>query len=353
MKNTDRSLNFQRLVDALLDTENPFPPKYLKYFSDLDRVQIDHLDQGWKALPDHARQEVICELLALGRRDTLLSFESFARYVLGDEDPFVRTCAVKILWEYESSDLAQVFARLCEGDPDAEVRTAAASGLGRFVFEGELDRISAELQNKVEACLARLLEHGETPREQQEALISLGYLNKTSVMQRIEQAYASQDEGWVASSVYAMGRSVNDRWIPDVLEKLSSRSPRIRAAAAYAAGELELKQALPLLIEMLEDIDVQVQYRAITALAQIGGERSRKELLARYNQAEDPELVQLLGEALERIEFWEEIGDLPFINYLDEEEGVEDMGELDAGDEDVGDEDEFSSGYFGDEDDLD
>lgn len=351
--NNNRSKKFERLIEALLDTENPFPPKYLRYFSDLDHEQIDRLDQGWKALPDDSRQEVISKLLSLGKRDTLLSFESFGRHVLGDEDPFVRTCAVKILWEYESSDLAQVFTRLCEEDPDAEVRTAAASGLGRFVFEGELDRISAELQNRVEACLTHLLEHGETPREQQEALISLGYLNNTSVMKSIEQAYASQDEGWVASSIYAMGRSVNDRWIPEVLEKLSSRSPRIRAAAAYAAGELELKQALPILIELLDDIDTQVQYRAITALAQIGGERSRKELLARYDQAEDPELAQLLGEALERIEFWEEIGDLPFINYLDEDEGVEDVGDLDAGYEDAGVEDEFSSGYFGDEDDWD
>jgi len=97
-----------------------------------------------------------------------------------------------------------------------------------------------------------------------------------------------------------------DRDDPDaplVLEKLGSRSPKICAAAAFAAGELEVKPALPRLLELLEDSDYDVRSKAIWALSLIGGDTAKERLEALYEETADLEEQDLIEDALDNLEF--------------------------------------------------
>ena len=307
------------MIDALLDSETRFPVKYLKHFSDLDQDRYNSLKDIWELVEARRRHSVLEDLEDLGLKDTLLSFEELAKLAIADKEPGVRTTAARILWEFDSIDLAAVFIQLLEQDTDPDVRAAAASGLGKFVYAGELDRLSEETCKRIEDCLLETTRNGETELEKQKALESLGFSNRDYVNKLIEEANASTDSGWVASSLQAMGHSANEHWVPNVIKMLDDREPAVRAAAAFAVGELEVKNAVPLLGDLLDDPNMEVRHNAINALSQIGGDRAREILERLHEKSGDPDIIALLDDALENIEFWEDIGELPFLNVPDDE----------------------------------
>jgi hypothetical protein len=79
--------------------------------------------------------------------------------------------------------------------------------------------------------------------------------------------------------------------------------PEMRYEAARSCGELELREAVPDLLELLEDVDTEVQQVTLWALGQIGGDLARS-ALARYSRSEDEALSQAAREALDELEFF-------------------------------------------------
>ena len=127
-------------------------------------------------------------------------------------------------------------------------------------------------------------DHEEVRRR---ALESLGFSSRAEVPPLIAAAYASPDEATRASALVAMAHSADQRWRAQVLAELPSLSPKIRLEAARAAGELELKAAVPALIEDLEDTDRDVRWVAIWALGQIGGQPARAALKKLLREADE------------------------------------------------------------------
>ena len=128
---------FQTLIDALLDQETPFDPRYLHRFSDLEGEDLELFKDAWSQVALERRQALLEDLNELGAADDLLSFENIGRHAIGDEDAQVRTNAVQLLWEFEERDLVDQFISLLESDTVPEVRAAAATGLGLFVYHGD------------------------------------------------------------------------------------------------------------------------------------------------------------------------------------------------------------------------
>ncbi|MGH2582337.1 MAG: HEAT repeat domain-containing protein, partial [Anaerolineales bacterium] len=139
----------------------------------------------------------------------------------------------------------------------------------------------------------------------------------------IEDAYESDDDDWLISALFAMGRSADDRWARNVLEKLSDTNSEISSESAHAAGELELEEAVPVLIELLEDEESEVRVASAWALSQIGGQGVADVLQDTLDRAEDQDEIDLLEDALENLAFTEEIDQLNVIEYL-----PEDLGDL-------------------------
>ena len=95
---------FSRVIEALLDSENLFPPHYLYRLSDLEQDELEALKIAWHRVPTWRRQAVLEEVEDRCGEDYIHSFIDFAGFAAQDDDPKVRLLAVRVLWEYEAPD---------------------------------------------------------------------------------------------------------------------------------------------------------------------------------------------------------------------------------------------------------
>ena len=316
---TPTQIPFQQLLEALLDTDRPFPPRNLYRLSDLEQSEVDALATVWSQVPVWRRQALMEDVNELSESDTLLSFEALGRFAVQDEDAGVRLSAVRTLWDYEDRTLVPLFLEVLGNDNDAEVRAAAAGALGQFVYAGEVDEIPAKTLHAIEEALLSKVNSSDAPQVRRSCLESLGYSSREEVTPLIDAAYASKDKEWVASALFAMGRSANKSWKPQILAMLESNLPIFRSEAARAAGELEIKAALPLLMELLGDTDDATRLASIWALSQIGGEGVQEALEQMYEETEDEQEIETLDLALENLSFTQGTPLMPFFDFPEDE----------------------------------
>jgi HEAT repeat protein len=327
---TPQKIPFRQLLDALLDINTPLNPRFLYRLSDLEEIELSMLADVWPQVPTWRRKALLEDTEVLGDSDYLLSFEAFAIFALHDAEAAVRLPAVRILWEYENKDLIQTFLGMLAADSDFEVRAAAATALGRFVYLGELEELPAKTARQVEDHLLAALSSHDPDLVRRRALEALGFSSREEVVSHIQSAIESPDKEWQASALFAMGRSGHEMWGPIVLDKLGSQHPALRSEAARAAGELELKDAVEILLELLDDTDPNVRSASIWSLSQIGGEGVRERLEALYEETDDEEEAEFVSDALDNLEFTE---DIPLFSLLDLPEPDITSDELYLGDE--------------------
>jgi hypothetical protein len=308
------NIPFQQVLDQLLDIEKPFPPKSLYRFSDLEKNELTRLSKVWPNVPSWRRKALLEDLELLGEDNTVLSFEAVGQFTLSDSDPEVRLPAIRVLWEYEHPALIPVFLGVMNEDPHEEARAAAAQGLGKFIYLGEIDVIPEKLLRFTEDNLLAVMNGDDLPIVRRNALESLGYSSRDEVPALIEAAFNSGDKTWIASALLAMGRSANIAWKQHVLNMLESPFPVLRAEAARAAGELEIAAASPVLIDLLDDPDEQTRRASIWSLSQLGGEGARQALEQLYEETEDEEESDYIESALENLTFNEDMQLLPILD---------------------------------------
>ena len=313
---------FQTLVDALLDQETIFDPRYLYHLSDLDGADLTLFKETWSQVALARRQTLLEDLYELGLADNLLSFENIGRHTVSDPDPLVRTYAVQLLWEFENRYLVPVFLKLLITDPIPEVRAAAASGLGLFVYHGEIDRLPRRDLDEIVAALLKTAEKDQAEIVQCRALESLGFSDSPEVPRLIESAFKTGTHEKMASALIAMGRSMDPRWEKTILQMLNSKIPVLRTEAARAAGEIEIEESIPLLVELTEDSNQGVRSAAIWSLSEIGGDQARHTLEQLFRETDDDEEADFIQSALDNITFTD--GLQPFSLFEVPEEDPED-----------------------------
>jgi len=322
---------FQQIIAALLDDDTVFNPGYLHRLSDLDSSELDQLKAIWTDITPSRRRALVEDVEELGTVDTLINFLPLALLAVKDQDPKVRLPAVRVMWEYEENILMPLLIDLIHNDSDQDVRSAAIAALGRFVFFGEIEEIPQKNLTEIEEDLLQMVKSDEPSQLRRTALEALGYSSRKEVPALIENAYESGETDWIASALFAMGRSYNEVWHPDVLAMLENNKPAIRCEAARAAGELEMSVAAPQLIEMLDDPDDDTRLASIWSLSQIGGPEVGEALEALIDQAYDDDELNLIEAALDNLAFNESL-DLPLLDLsepeLDELYGISGNGSI-------------------------
>jgi HEAT repeat protein len=335
---TRSKIPFQQLLDALLDENTPFNPRYLYRLSDLSRADLDRIAEVWPRVAVWRRQALMEDLEVLGEKDYILSFEALCRMALADDDPKVRNTSIRMLWDYEEPDLIHLFLGMLENDTDDAVRATAAQALGRFVYMGEVEELPEDTFHELEDRLLAVVNSDQAGLIRRKALEALGYSSHPAITPLIEKAFASGERDWVASALFAMGRSANEKWEGPVLSMLNNPHPIIRSEAARAAGELELTESAPTLLEMLTDDNDDVRAAAIWSLSQIGGQGVRQVLEDMLENAEFEEEIEYLDAALDNLTFNEEMQLFALFDLPDQVEVVETADEesllLDLLDED-------------------
>jgi hypothetical protein len=312
-------ISFDELIVALRDDANPFPARYLYRLSDLEGEELGLIKRIWPQLSFQRRLGVLEDLELLAESNTVMHFDAVNRIALDDEKPELRIVAMRALWPSEQPNLVPTFLDILNNDEDDEVRAQAAAALGRFVYLGEIGRLPAAELKDIETELVRIMASESASVIRRNALESLGYSGREEVVGLIEDAFESDDDDWLISALFAMGRSADDRWAPNVLENLSNTNSEISAEAARAAGELELEDAVPDLIKLLEDEESEVRAASAWALSQVGGHGAADALRDRLDRAEEQDEIDLLEDALENLAFNEEIDQLNMLEYSPED----------------------------------
>ncbi|OGN88597.1 MAG: hypothetical protein A2Y88_03805 [Chloroflexi bacterium RBG_13_48_10] len=324
-----KPIPLSKLIDALFDESTPFHPRYLNRLSDLDPADAALLAEAWSKVSLRRRETLLEDLEEIHMADDLLCFEAVGRLALKDKEPDVRTRAIRILREYELVDLLRTFVDLSEHDPDVDVRAGAAAALGTYIYMGEVDDISPAKLNLVEECLLHLISSSDKTPVRRSALESMGFSSRKEVNGLIEEAYSSTDMNWVITALFAMGRSANSKWNQKVLKMLTHVNPEVRAEAAGAAGELEITAAVPTLLELLEDSDLDVRMASIWSLSQVGGAGVRKALENLLETTEDNEEADQISNALENFDFTDEMRDLALLEIHEEDDETDESSEDD------------------------
>jgi HEAT repeat protein len=300
--------SFQSVLDALLSDRKEFPRRYLQEFSDIGALELKTLLDVWPQVKPGRKLTLLEELDALAETDTLVSFDDFARALLTDPEPDVRTRAIRLLDEYEDPKVVPSYLDMLRNDPDVNVQVEAANALHLFVDLGELEEIPADIYHQVEDALLASAASEDNVRVRRTALESLGYSSRPEVVTLIESASHREDPAWQASALVAMGRSADERWTDAVTRSLVHVDDRIRKAAVQAAGELSLAAARPILLKMLgEEEDASILSAVIWSLSQIGGEDVRTYLENLLDTLEDDEQIAFLEEALDNLAFTEDL----------------------------------------------
>lgn len=298
---------FQKVLDTLLDESKDIPPRYLSEFSDIEPAALQSLQETWPRIGLKRKLLLLDRLNALANEDTLVSFDDLGRMLLTDEDPQVRIRALRLLIECEDHRLVPTYVNLLTKDIDTAVRAEAASTLGIFVQLGEFDDIPKDVHRYIEEILLEVLNGEDESHVRRRSLEALGFSSRDEIPVLIESSYNRQDPDWKASAIFAMGRSSDERWAEQVLRSIVSESQNVRLAAVQAAGELELKAARPLLLELLEEeADDVIAGAAIWSLSQIGGEDVRLYIQNLLDNVEDDDQAAFLEEALDNLAFTED-----------------------------------------------
>lgn len=334
---TPAEIPFKEVLSALLDADTPLNPKYLFRLSDLEPEDLNQLKAIWSQIPVWRRQALMEDIEEIGGSDYLLSFETFSRFALQDEDEKVRMLAVRTLWDYDSIDLLQTLLQMAETDPASDVRAAAASALGKYVYLGEIEELPEERLHHIEDVLLKISNSKDTGLVRRRALESLGFSGRKEVEPMIEAAYYSGNNDWIVSALFAMGRSAHEGWAPLVMEMLENDESELRFESARAAGELEISEAVPRLVDLLNDEDEDVRSAAIWSLSQIGGEGVRDILESMYEETEDDEEAELIESALDNLAFTEDMQLFSLLDVpdLDDEDLDDDLFDLFEDDEDT------------------
>jgi HEAT repeat protein len=274
----------------------------LTRLSDLSRDEVRTLADAWDSIPEETRARLVSECEQLSEDRVELNFRRLMRLALEDQSPVVRQLAIGGLWEDESGDLLERLRQLLQKDGSPDVRAAAAGALERFAALGAAGSLRP---NNAAELRAELLQTARDPDTsytvQRRTLESLGpFASDPEVSALIRDAYASGDHGLQCSAVYAMGRSQESRWLPEILAELESEEPELRYEAARAAGQLGSADALPVLVEAAHDEDVEVRQAVIGAIGQIGGRGAVRALERLAADAGESDL-ELIEAALEDV----------------------------------------------------
>lgn len=305
--NSHQKVNFQAILDALLDQAHSFPPVYLHHLSDLNPEDLQKFRQTWPQVHVERRRNLLEDLEELADSDTLVSFEGVGKLSLIDPDPQVRSLGIRLLWDTQDRKLIATFSNLMETDPDKVVRSTAATGLGIYIYLGELEELPTDLLKNVEENLLKAATQSESELVRRRALESLGYSSRPEVPHLIQEAFDTGKTEWIESALFAMGRTADEAWESIILRMITDDRDTVQFEAIRASGELGLRSARDPLFDLLEEAeDEDTRSAIIWSLSQIGGQGVQGTLEALLEEAEEDE-ADFIEEALENLNFTTDI----------------------------------------------
>jgi HEAT repeat protein len=300
---SEEPIDFNEVMDALLDDTSTFPPRFLYRLSGLEGLELEQFIETWPKASQTRRERLLQDLEVLIIDTYYLDFDQVFRLGLKETGAHSRQISVRALWDCEEEDLIPAFLNTMTNDPDNDVRAAAAKGLGKFIYLAEIEEIDFQFATTIPNQLIDYFNSGANESIQRGIIEALGFCSTVKVNKLIETAFEKDQEDWLVAALVAAGRSHNEQWIPLVIENLNHGGGEVRLAAVESAGLLGAQETVEHLLHLIDDPEQDIRFAAIWSLSEIGGLDARAALEALAKNAEDEEEVELIGEALENLDF--------------------------------------------------
>jgi len=282
----------------------------LPELSKLTGPEAEEFGQLWLEWSPERVLEIVDRMVSLCEEQPDVEFEAIYKQGLQHPSAVVRLSGLRGLEESSDRALITPLSNMLLTDPSVEVRAASAVPLTYLSAMAQ----EKKLGSKDGVLLTRVL-YGVLDDEREVQAVKLKALEAVSVFggdrlaPYIESAASSPNIDALKSSLFAMGRACDPRWIDNVLPYLEHDVASIRYEAAMAMGELGDEEHLRALEVPLDDADLTVQLAAISAVERIGGDVA-KSLLEQLRVSPEPRVVELVQEALQRMKDEEDLGEV-------------------------------------------
>jgi len=215
-------------------------------------------------------------------------------------DDDMANALLAILRNKEESEEIRARAAISFGPALEMAFTEADEELEEF-DDPEMVPISYGQFRSIQDTLRRVYDDPSTPKQVRRRILE-GSVRSPEPwhVDAIREAYATGDQEWVLTAVFAM-RYV-DGFDEETLEALKSSDPEIHLEAVRAAGTGELDPAWPHIFSLAQDetIDKDLRFAAIEAIGSIRPEEAEPYLLE-LSGSDDEELSEAAEEALSYI----------------------------------------------------
>lgn len=279
-------------------------PAIVYGMSDLESEELSRIAPVWQALPAIYKHQVLRQLNETSEVSFELNFREIAILSLQDASGLVRAAATDLLWSDETLATMHRLLDLAGDDPSAEVRARALAGLGRFILRGEYGEIPpADALMAQELALRTHRDDSQNIDVRCRALEALANSNHAEVDKCIRKAYSNGSHLLRVSSLFAMGRTCDKKWGRILLDELDGSDSELVYEAIQACGQIQLEDSVQAIGEMTLSDDREIQLMSVWALGEIGGKQAFDLLSGLAETAEDDELHDVVGEALDAASF--------------------------------------------------
>ena len=292
-------MSLSESLDVLLSNKSNYKDRDLVNLSDLNEEDLNLFIDYWLNFDTIKRIEVLKKLTEISEHNLEVDFDIIFKLCLEDTDAEIRSIAIDGLWECEDRHLLDVLCKIMENDVSTEVRSSAALGVGKFATLCQNGKMLFKDQDRIIYPLLGVVEDmSEDLEVRRRAMESVSIFDTEEVHDIIQEAYQHENPEMRRSAVYSMGKNCDIGWLSIILEELDNNDPAMRYEACNACAELSEEEAVPYLIPLFEDEDLETQSAAIMATGYIGGKMAKNALME-CQQSSDQVIVEIAQESLE------------------------------------------------------
>ncbi|MGD0354377.1 MAG: HEAT repeat domain-containing protein [Dehalococcoidia bacterium] len=286
------------VIDKILNSDKEVLNSEIAVLSDLNDNDLAKFRTAWRNVDIQKRSSLISKMVGISEDHLILDFTRIYKLGLDDPDENIRIKSLEGLELEDKYIYARPIIKVLKSDESEVVRAVAARALSKFALMAELGDVPESLSRDIFSALLDTLENTKEPLVvRRRALEAVAPFRQELVEDYIEDYYHSEDAKVKASAIFAMGLNCSSRWLDVLIEEMQSKTPEFRYEAAKASGEIEDEQAVPYLLNLLNDDDREVQDAAIMSLGKIGGKEA-KQALQRLSKSKDARIKDAANAAL-------------------------------------------------------
>ena len=291
-------------VLAEIASGQPLDRARLRALSEPDRDTLAGCLRLWPSVDPARRREVLAAMQQLEQDQSALDFHRVALTALRDPDAATRMLAVRGLREQDRAEYMRLLASQLREDPVPMVRVEIAKALANYVIGLEFGLLADDDAETLTAALRDAVEDvEETDEVRGSALEAIGAWSDESTAELISDLYEAGNPPLRLAAIRAMGRNASEGWLDLLIYHFDDEDADMRAAAAEAAGQLLMDEAVdPLVMLASEDKDDDVQVAAIRALGEIGNEEVERILNRWLTERRAPYIQDAIREALAEVQ---------------------------------------------------